>query len=162
MAQSYGQLVAANIRAARARAGISQKTLGRRMRRLGFGSWFDTKVSRAERDEAPVLVSELLGLAVSLGCTIRDLVGEAPPDARVTFPEPAFEVSGTVVRNSGYGWNDTAVSWHDGDMPWITSPANALSSRAWDKTPLGSAASMSWPIVVRSEVPHDVLAQQAG
>jgi len=138
MAQTYGELFAANMRAARARAGISQKTLAARMQRLGFDSWFDTKVSRAERALVPVEASELLGLAVSLSCTLRDLVGEAPPDAVIAFPDPAFHVTGVMVRNSGYGWNDASITWPPapGDYPVITVPANAQSAFAHDKSHL--------------------------
>jgi transcriptional regulator with XRE-family HTH domain len=134
MAQTYEQLFAANMRAARARAGISQATLAKRMKRLGFGSWSSGKASECERGTRAVVVAELLALSVSLECTLRDLVGEAAPDARISFPEVLWEISGTHVRNSGYGWNDYSVTWTDEDHVAIVTPANMYSAFAADKS----------------------------
>lgn len=136
MAQSYGDLFAANMRAARARADLSQTTVAKRMKRLGFGSWSGGKVSECERGARAVMVGELLALAVSLECTLRDLVGEARPDARIAFPEVAWELSGVTVRNSGYGWNDYSVTWTDEDQVAIVTPANPYSAFAADKSDL--------------------------
>src|ERR1700730_5806169 len=136
MGTTYSDLFAANLRAARARAGISQKVLAARMNRLGFDSWFDTKVSRTERGSAPVLAGEVLGLAVCLGCSIRDLVGEAAPNAIISFPDERFEVSGVMVRNSGYGWNDASVTWDEGsEDPVIIRPASMQSAFAQSPSP---------------------------
>lgn len=140
MGTTYADQFAANLRAARARAGIAQKTVSARMKRLGFDSWDDTKVSRAERGAVPVVVGELLGLADSLGCTIRDLVGEASPDAKIYYPEPALFVTGIHVRNSGYGWNDSAVNWTDDEgqqLPLVMSPASPAAAWQFDKTKPG-------------------------
>jgi transcriptional regulator with XRE-family HTH domain len=138
MGTTYGDLFAANLRAARARAGIAQTTVADRMNRLGFEGWDGSKVSRAERGKTPVEVADLLGLAICLGCTLRDLVGEAAPDAQISFADPALEVTGVHVRNSGYGWNDASVSWHDDEIS-IAPPASMSSAFARDRSPLLAA-----------------------
>lgn len=132
MGTTYGDLFAANMRAARARANLDQQLVCDRMRALGFGTWNRTKVSEAERGIRPVVMAELLALAVSLECTITELVGAGLSDPDIEFPT-GDAVGAVSVRNSALGMNDHAVRW-DADTPTITRPANAYSARAWDKT----------------------------
>jgi transcriptional regulator with XRE-family HTH domain len=131
MAQTYGDVIAANLRAARARARLSQTAVAARLQRLGYTSWDSSKVSRAERNGVAVLASELLALAVALESTVGELAGvNAPPDAIVEFPDPDFWLSGVNVRNSVYNFRDEAVKW-DRDYPVITphtSPAVTVTS----------------------------------
>lgn len=140
MAQTYGELFAANLRAARARANLSQTTVAARMARLGFPAWDGSTVSKSERGVRPVLVAELLALAVALETTIGDLVGaNAPPMAVVEFPEPVFQLTGVNVRNSAFNFNDGATTW-EGDHLLIIRPANVWSAAATDKTHLARTA----------------------
>jgi hypothetical protein len=132
MGTTYTDLVAANLRAARARANLSQPDVSARMIRLGFTTWDPTKVSACERGKRPVQLGELLGLAVVLDCAIAELVGSnTAPDVTVTFPA-GQEVSGVSVRNSVYGWRDGAMIWRDGDLV-IMRPVDPQSARTWDQ-----------------------------
>jgi len=63
-------IVAANIRAERARKGIGQADLTEAMRDLGYTAWHPQTVSRVERGDRRVQAEELLGLATCLGCHV--------------------------------------------------------------------------------------------
>jgi transcriptional regulator with XRE-family HTH domain len=60
-------VLAANIRAERARACLSQMTLAELMREVGFGHWLHQTVGASERGERRVTAEEVLGLAKVLG-----------------------------------------------------------------------------------------------
>ena len=49
MAQTYDQILARNLRAARARLGLGQESEAARMRALGHASWLRQTVSSAEK-----------------------------------------------------------------------------------------------------------------
>lgn len=133
MGITYGKLVAANVRAMRARLGVDQGTISRRMQALGYTSWSASKVSACERAARQIDVDELLALAAALECSVADLTGSATaPDVLVAFPA-GQEVSGVTVRNSVYGWRDQSVTWDQDDEPRIYRPAEVHSARAWDQ-----------------------------
>lgn len=130
MAQPYGDLFAANLRAARARAGIPQSLVAQRMKRLGFTSWSGGKASECEHGTRNVTAAELLGLAVCLDTTIGDLVGaNTPPMALITFPESIYELSGVNVRNSAHNFVDGSTTWNE-DWLTVIRPANVPSAAA--------------------------------
>lgn len=135
MGTSYEDVFAASLRAARARADLSQNALSARMTVLGFAGWDSSKVSRAERGKVPVEVADLFGLALALGCTINELVGaHTRPDVIIEMPA-GYEVSGVTLRNSVFGWQDHTVTWDEGsDYPVIMRPATPFSAAAEDKS----------------------------
>lgn len=134
MRTTYAELLATNLRVARARANLSQNVVAARMNRLGFAAWDGSKVSRCERGSTPLAGAELLALSVALECTLNELTGgNTPPDALVAFPS-GYEVSGVTVRNSVYGWRDQSVTWDDDATPRILRPADPQSARAWDQS----------------------------
>lgn len=144
MGTTYFDVFAASLRAARARANLSQEAVSKRMITLGFTGWDSSKISRAERGKTPVEVADLFGLAVALGCTINELVGaHTRPDAVIEFPA-GMEVSGVTLRNSVYGWQDHTISWDKGsDYPAISRPATPFSAAAEDKSQMIALASPS-------------------
>jgi transcriptional regulator with XRE-family HTH domain len=74
----YGEILADNIRAARSRRRITQASLARRMRALGYRWHFQT-VGAVERGERTLAANELLGLSLALETTLDDLL--LPPIA---------------------------------------------------------------------------------
>ena len=71
--------VAENVRRRRLALGLKQSDLAQRMRHLGH-RWSDGVVGFIERSDRKIMVDELLGLAIALECSIRDLLGPACPD----------------------------------------------------------------------------------
>jgi transcriptional regulator with XRE-family HTH domain len=132
MGITYAALVAGNLRAARARARLSQPQVARRMKALGFGSWSSGKVSECERAERAVQLAELLALALTLECTITEIVSTPATDMSVDFPN-GMQISVTSVRNLSAGYRDFALIWGPEDRPAITRPANAYSAMAHDR-----------------------------
>jgi transcriptional regulator with XRE-family HTH domain len=109
----YGEILAANVRAQRARTGLTQQALAKRMRQLG-ARWHFQTVGAVERGERPLSAYEVPALAFALWTTL-DVLMLPPPDVQlVTFgdqPVPSQRLS--IV--------DDSVSW-DGDDIKITPP----------------------------------------
>jgi transcriptional regulator with XRE-family HTH domain len=84
-AVTYAELLAANVRSARARADISQRVLAQRMDRLGYG-WKHQTVGKIENCNRPLFAAELLGLAVALNTTVTELTGAREGDQPVALP----------------------------------------------------------------------------
>jgi 8-oxo-dGTP diphosphatase len=72
-----------NIRAQRARLGLTQASVSRRMNQLGF-TWYPQTVGLVERSQRPLLADELLALALALETTPDVLYGP-PPDLSVVL-----------------------------------------------------------------------------
>jgi transcriptional regulator with XRE-family HTH domain len=70
----WRRTIAANIRAERARAGISQDDVARQMRDLGFPAWQRGTVSLAEQAKRRVTCDEAIGLAWILKTNISTLL----------------------------------------------------------------------------------------
>ena len=135
MAMTYADLVARNIRAARARVDLPQLTVSKRMKGFGFTSWSPSKVSECERAVRPVTTSELLALAVSLETTLAALVGAAPEDGPIDIGGE-WEIGAVSVLNLSHGIPDPAVSWAGPkrlDLS-ITMPSGPTAVSAWNKT----------------------------
>jgi transcriptional regulator with XRE-family HTH domain len=122
---TYGEIMAANIRAARSRADIGQARLAARMRALGFTQWVPQTVSKSERSDRRLLAEEIAGLAVALETTIRYLMTPLDEDKLVELQPDGPAVAVSTIRMSAEGRNDGAVRW-DGDKPVF-----ADGTRAW-------------------------------
>jgi hypothetical protein len=133
MGTTYDQLIARNLRAARARADIDQRMLGARMQELGYTSWSGGKVSLAEQGKRYVYAAELLPLALSLECTFAQLAGAEVTDGEIETRK-GYVVASVTVRNLSYGIPDLAVTWNGGVYPSIIRPATPYSAHAQDKT----------------------------
>lgn len=110
----YGDMIAANIRAARSRRGLAQAVVVARMRDLGFTSWHRQTMGNIERGDRRVTAEEIFGLAEALEVAIPMLMTAAEPDVWVEFPNGKAIHSISVERLAGRGLNDHAVQWPDG------------------------------------------------
>jgi transcriptional regulator with XRE-family HTH domain len=70
----WRQTIAANIRAERARANISQGDLAEQMRDLGFPEWRRQTVSNSEHGKRRVTCDEAVGLAWILKTNVSTLL----------------------------------------------------------------------------------------
>jgi transcriptional regulator with XRE-family HTH domain len=73
----YGDLIARNIRAVRARRQLDLRNVEARMRALGFEKWHRGIMGKIERGERRLLAEELLALAYALETSIEALVAPA-------------------------------------------------------------------------------------
>lgn len=103
----YAAELAANVRAARARADLTQKVLAGRMQVMGF-NWSPTLVAKLEAGNRPLLATELLGLALALGCSIPALTGASEDEHLVELPSGKAVASATVRRLAA---GEFAASW---------------------------------------------------
>jgi 8-oxo-dGTP pyrophosphatase MutT (NUDIX family) len=110
----YADVLAANVRRARAGAGITQTSLAKRMRQLGC-KWHFQTVGAVERGERPISAYEAAALTLAL-VTTRDVL-ELPPSSEV---EVTF--SGHVVPRQRLRIIDDSVAW-DGDTLRVTQPS---------------------------------------
>lgn len=149
---SYDEVLARNIRAARARLGIGQERLAGRMRVLGYTAWLRQTVSKAEKGDRRLAAAEVVGLAYALETSIAALVAPTADDRMVTLPSGA-QVAGALVAGSVRGVPDESVAWKD-DAPvfaGVSWPAEldmtkvsdlekvAAEFRAWKASPDGGA-----------------------
>jgi transcriptional regulator with XRE-family HTH domain len=113
---TYASAVVANITRARTRLRLSQKSLGNRMKALGFG-WRQQIVNAVETGERRLQVDELLGLALALETTLQELLSPSESDREAPVAIPSGEtVSADYVTGLVYGMNRGAVRWID-DKP---------------------------------------------
>lgn len=105
----YDDLLARNLRAARASAELSQDDVRERMRDLGFTSWQRSTMSLVERAKRRLTAEEVAALALVLQTTVARLV--TPPDERdsqlVEFP------SGHAVPRRRFMFDDGSVEWRN-------------------------------------------------
>jgi transcriptional regulator with XRE-family HTH domain len=103
-----------NIRAQRARLGLTQASVARRMGQLGYG-WFTQTVGLVEHDKRPLLADELAALALALETT-PDVLALPPGDVQsVLFGDHVIPAQRLSVI-------DDSVNW-DGDDIKVTPPA---------------------------------------
>jgi transcriptional regulator with XRE-family HTH domain len=104
-------LARANIRAARARLGLTQASVAKRMQQLGY-SWYPQTAGLVERNKRPLLADELAALAMVFGTTF-DVLALPPPDvAQVAFGEQVIPAQRLSII-------DDSVTW-DGDVLKVT------------------------------------------
>jgi hypothetical protein len=111
---SYGDVLAANIRAARSRARLPQELVAARMRALGFREWRYQTTGAVERGKRRVTAEEIAALAWVLQTSVKALMVPAD-DELVEFPAGGV-IAAAAVRRSTEGHNDGSVSW-DGEKP---------------------------------------------
>lgn len=110
----YGTVIAANVRAARARAEITQQVLARRMRRLG-AKWHFQTVGAVERGERPVSLYEAAALALALD-TSFDVIALPPAGQALvafgdyTVPSQRLSVVDDSVQWGGPDGEDIKIS----------------------------------------------------
>jgi transcriptional regulator with XRE-family HTH domain len=93
-------LLAANVRAARARCGITQASLARRMTRLGW-TWHSQTVSQVEQNQRRLYADEVLGLALALETLPMTLMSPPPGGPPVMTPNGTVIDPGVLASGSG-------------------------------------------------------------
>lgn len=112
----YTDVLARNLRAARAVADISQADVGARMRSLGFTEWRRQTMGNAEQGKRRVTAEEVFALSYVLETTIiRLVIGPFDGDEWITFPAGSG-VDVMSVAASARGSRDGAIRW-DGNTP---------------------------------------------
>lgn len=111
---TYGEVLAANFRAARARAGLGQELVAARMRALGYSEWRYQTVGAVERGKRRLTAEEIMPLCQVLGTNIPALITPAGEDGDVRFPS-GDRVSARSVALLALAYNDRSVTWDDAE-----------------------------------------------
>jgi hypothetical protein len=124
VAQTYDQILARNLRAARARLGpLGQESVAARMRALGHASWLRQTVSSAEKGRRRLSAAEVFALALVLETSVSALLTATADDESVTFP--TFDLGFRSAAQLVSGFTDKAVQWTDDDKPVFTGGKSA-------------------------------------
>jgi transcriptional regulator with XRE-family HTH domain len=126
-ATTYVEVLAANLRAERGRAGLSQKSLAARMQRLGFTNWAYQTVGKVENVTRPLFAAEVLGLALALGCPIPALMATTDDDLLQVVPD-GHQIASGAVRWLATGIPGRIVIWA-GNEPCHAEPPVAGEER---------------------------------
>jgi transcriptional regulator with XRE-family HTH domain len=113
MATPYAEVLAKNVRAARARKGFEQEPVAARMRALGFSAWRRQTVAGVEKNGRRLAADEVLGLAIALETSLTSLLEPARDDGPITLPSGA-ELPFLTVHELVWGGNELTVMWDDG------------------------------------------------
>jgi transcriptional regulator with XRE-family HTH domain len=138
---SYGEVLAQNIRAARARAGIGQELLAARMRFLGFDGWVRQTVGSTEKPSRRVTAEEIFGLALALEVSMSELLAPTVLNGpSVQLPGGSLEAKSLIAlatgrRTHAIKWNGAAgevgpdtFEWWIGQHPELTPLARDLDA----------------------------------
>lgn len=130
----YRDILAANVRAARARLDLEQDVLAARMKALGYG-WHRQTVGTVERARRRLSAEEILGLSLALETSISELMA---PDAAakgglVALPSENTLPASSVSSSAGVGVNEGWLRW-SGDNPiWPSSAIEQTIAGAEDR-----------------------------
>jgi transcriptional regulator with XRE-family HTH domain len=115
MATPYAEVLAKNVRAARARKGFEQEPVAARMRALGFSAWRRQTVAGVEKNNRRLAVEEMLGLALALETSFTSLLESVRDDGSISLPSGA-ELPFMTVHELVWAGSGLTVTW-DGDVP---------------------------------------------
>lgn len=113
MAIPYMDLVASNVRLARAAAELSQEDVAARMRALGFGEWRRQTVGSTEKGRRRLLLAEALGLMVAFETDLETLL--YPQKEFVSISLPAGHETVLPAAKIGFGSGRDRESVWDGN-----------------------------------------------
>jgi transcriptional regulator with XRE-family HTH domain len=120
--------IAANFRAARARAELSQETVAARMRALGFSEWQYQTVGKVERGDKKggrrLTAEEIIAAARALETTVFALM-RPEGDGLVRFPS-GDAISARSIALSAAHHDDQAVIWN-GSEPQFSPESGDVS-----------------------------------
>jgi transcriptional regulator with XRE-family HTH domain len=119
---TYDEILAANLRAARARKGLGQESLAARMRALGMTQWIRQTVAASEKGKRRITAEEVFKLALALQTSIPALTGEAGDEKAVELP--GGSIGAADLAQLATGRNSGAVRW-DGDVPVFSAGVSA-------------------------------------
>jgi transcriptional regulator with XRE-family HTH domain len=114
VATPYADVLARNVRAARARARIGQAEVAAVMSKMGFGAWVRQTVTKVERGERRLTAEEVLGLSIALRTTIAALMMPQNEDNGIMLPS-GYILPGSSVQASVSGYSPAA--WPKDDEP---------------------------------------------
>ncbi|MGO9298410.1 MAG: helix-turn-helix domain-containing protein [Streptosporangiaceae bacterium] len=129
---AYRDVLARNVRIARAARGIGQQELAARMRTLGYDAWLHQTVGNVERGKRRIIAEEVLGLAFALETSVGALLDPSRDDRLIALPAGHLVTVGTVLRSVRH-FNDGMVSW-DGDEPRFAT----RNPESWPSTAIGA------------------------
>ena len=115
VAVSYADVLAKNVRAARARRGLEQEPLAARMRALGFSAWRRQTVASVEKGTRRLTTEEVFGLALALETRFYALLEPTLEDGMIGLPSGDM-MPFRAVHELLHGGSKYTVSW-DGDVP---------------------------------------------
>lgn len=128
---TYRDVLARNVRVARAAKQIGQQELARRMRVLGFGAWLHQTVGNVERGKRRLVAEEILALALALETSVGMLMDPSREDGLIMLPGGQPVMADTVLRSVRH-FNDGMVSWDDGTLRLAT-----REPESWPETAIG-------------------------
>lgn len=102
-----------NVRAQRARLGLTQASVSKRMNQLGY-TWYPQTVGLVERNQRPLFADEMVALALCLQTTPDVLYGPPGDVSVVIFGDQQIPAQRLKII-------DDSVSW-DGDMLKVSVP----------------------------------------
>jgi transcriptional regulator with XRE-family HTH domain len=109
-APSYADLLARNLRAARAAARISQADVAERMNDLGFPEWRRQTVARVEKAERKISAEEVFWLSYVFDASVMRLMSPTGDDHWVSAPNGrVIHAQHAMQRMRSTG--DAAVRW---------------------------------------------------
>jgi transcriptional regulator with XRE-family HTH domain len=114
--RTVGQLVGANVRAARIRRQMTQEELGAALEAFLGRSWSRQAVSIAENGDRAFVAEDLLALAGALETPVEDLLLPSRPTSmwETVVSLPATDLAFSDLLNMVYGWgakgSETMVS----------------------------------------------------
>ena len=112
---SYGDVIARNARAVRARRQLDLRNVEARMRALGYEKWHRGILGKIERGERRLLAEELLGLAYALDTSVEALMVPAVDErGYIKLGDGPVHMRHAAARVQGV--SDGAI-WWDGDTP---------------------------------------------
>jgi hypothetical protein len=111
----YGDVIARNAAAVRARKKLGLRNVEARMRALGYEKWHRGIMGKIERGERRLLAEELLALAYALDTSIEALIAPALDErGYIRLGGGAVHMEHAAARVRGVG--DGAIRWDD-DKP---------------------------------------------
>jgi transcriptional regulator with XRE-family HTH domain len=128
---TYAEVLARNVRAARARKGLEQEPVAARMRALGFSAWRRQTVASVEKSSRRLTAEEVLGLALALETRLTLLLEPARDDGPIGLPSGQSMLFLTV-HELIWGGSELTVSWN-GDVPEFPTEESSREARiaAW-------------------------------
>ncbi len=115
MSVTYAEVLAKNVRSARARLYLEQEPLAARMRALGFTAWRRQTVASVERHRRRLTAEEILGLSFALETSAAGLLSPSEDDQVIEFM-PDAALSHRDVLSQVWGFARGIIIW-DGEKP---------------------------------------------
>lgn len=124
----------ANIRAQRARLGLTQASVAKRMNQLGFG-WYPQTCGLVERNQRPLEAAELAALALALETTPAMLALPPPDVPSVMFGEQEIPAQRLSVNDGSVAWDGDDLSVTPSRMQYYPPELHAGRPPWWPEEP---------------------------